>query len=306
MNKMRLLTPYLLFFTLAIFWSFSFLGIRVSITFFSPIFAATLRVAVAFLGLSVAFFFMKTPLRLPWKIAAPLWFQGIIGQALPFLCLFWGEQYVAPGLASIINATVPLWVLAINGFILLKKGTFTVKKTLGLLLGFTGITIIFAPMISMENTTGNSMILIGILSISAMAIFYSISAIFYQKLCTQTPLDFKSSVWHQHIGSLTFLILFSLFTNAWPQTNQLSNLSFDAILAIIYLGIFSTAMAYLIYSYLIGEWGAVRVVSVLYIVPIFSVLWDFLFLQIHIYLYELIGMAIILLGVFFVQRPDES
>lgn len=296
---------YVLFLILAIFWSASFIAIKISIAFFSPVFAAMLRVGVAFAALSILFLFTKTPLRLPLKTAALLWFQGIIAQGMAFVFLFWGEQYIAPALASIINATVPLWVLLINGVILREKKTFTFKKTFGLILGFMGIVTIFTPMLLSDSTPTGTMALIGTISVSGMAIFYAIGAVLYQKLFAQTEINFKASIWHQHIGSFVFLFFFSLCANTWPQTHFLSSFS-DAFFAIVYLGLFSTAFAWLIYSHLIVQWGAVRAVSVVYVVPLFAIIWDILFLHIPVHYYELVGMATILIGVLFVQTPQKK
>jgi drug/metabolite transporter (DMT)-like permease len=304
--KKPLFFTYVLFIALALFWSLSFLSIRISINFFHPIFGTLLRIAIAFLTLSLWFFITKTPLKLPLKISRLLWFQGIIGQALPFLFLFWGEQYITPGLASILNAVVPLWVLMINGFILREKGTFTLKKTTGLFLGFLGIVTIFAPMISDNPDVSDHLIIMGVLALFAMGISYAAGAIFYQKILAKTQVAFKASVWHQHIGSLAFTFIIALLMNTWPHIDSMSDIPLEAILALLYLGIFSTALAFLMYSYLIAEWGAVRAVSVLYIVPVFSVIWDVLFLHLPFHLYELFGMIMILLGVLFVQRPKPD
>ncbi len=297
---------YGLFLLLALFWSASFIAIKISIVFFSPIFAAMLRVAVAFLALTILFYFLKTPLTLPLKTAALLWLQGVIAQGLAFVFLFWGEQYIAPALASIINSTVPLWVLVINGLILQKKGTFTLKKTIGLTLGFTGVIFIFGPMLCLVEHKNMFMTLMGALSVFGMAISYAVGAILYQKLLGKSEVNFQSSVWHQHVGSFVFLFIFSLCANTWPESNALSQVSYDAILAIIYLGVFSTALAWMIYSHLIVQWGAIRAVSVLYVVPIFAIIWDMLFLQLSMHFHEFLGMGIILLGVLFVQRPQKK
>lgn len=304
--KKPLFFTYVLFIALALFWSLSFLSIRISIQFFHPVFSTLLRIAIAFLTLSLLFLCTKTPLKLSAKTTLLLWFQGIIGQALPFLFLFWGEQYITPGLASILNATVPLWVLLINGLILREKGTFTVKKTTGLFLGFFGIITLFAPMISDNPDVSDNLIIMGALAVSAMAISYASGAIFYQKILAKTQVMFKASVWHQHIGSLIFTFIVALLTNTWPLIHSISDIPIEAILALLYLGIFSTALAFLMYSYLIAEWGAVRAVSVLYIVPVFSVIWDVLFLQLPFHLYDFFGMIMILLGVLFVQRPEPD
>lgn len=298
---------YFLFLVLALFWSASFIAIKISIIAFSPIFSAMLRVGVALISLTLLFSFSRTPLKLPLKTAVLLWMQGILAQGMAFVFLFWGEQYISPALASIINSTVPLWVLLINGLILREKGTFTFKKIMGLTIGFAGILLIFGPMLAVKK---DMMTLIGALSVSGMAISYAIGAILYQKLFSQKKtINFKASIWHQHLGSLVFLFFFSMLAGTWPSMSTvfpLSDSTYDAIWAIIYLGVFSTAFAWIIYSHLIVKWGAVRAVTVLYVVPIFAILWDMLFLHLSMSYLEITGVALILLGVLSVQGNSDK
>lgn len=293
---------YFLFLVLALFWSASFIAIKISIIAFSPLFSAMLRVGVALLSLTLLFSCSQTPLKLPLKTVMLLWMQGIIAQGMAFVFLFWGEQYISPALASIINSTVPLWVLLINGLILREQGTFTFKKIIGLIIGFVGILLIFGPMLAVKK---DMMTLLGALSVSGMAISYAIGAILYQKLFTRKKsINFKASVWHQHVGSFTFLFFFSLCSGTWPAINTvfpLSDTAYEALWAIVYLGVFSTAFAWIIYSHLIVKWGAVRAVTVLYVVPIFAILWDMLFLHLSMSYLEISGVILILLGVLSVQ-----
>lgn len=307
-NKNHLFFLYGLFLLLALIWSASFIAIKIGIEFFSPIFAAMLRVAVAFICLTIINFCLKTPLRLPIRIARLLWLQGIIAQGIAFLFLFWGEQYIAPALASIINSTVPLWVLLINGVILRQKKTFTFKKILGLMLGFIGIVYLFAPMLlnHTETDQNSKHLILGALSITGMAISYAVGAVLYQRLLGKTSINFQSSIWHQYVGSLTFLFLVSILSDSWPTTKQLSSFSYEALSAIIYLGVFSTAVAWMIYSHLIVQWGAIRALSVLYIVPIFSIIWDNLFLHMTMSLHQVLGVAIIFSGLLFVQKASRD
>lgn len=263
-----------------------------------------LRVGIAFATLSALFLLMKIPFKLPLRTSALLWLQGLIAQGVAFILLFWGEQYIAPALASIINSMVPIWVLLINGLILRQKKTFTLKKTLGIILGFLGIFVIFEPLLSIQK---NMMTLLGGLSVTGMAIAYAVGAILYQRLFSQAEsINFKASIWHQHLGSFVFLFFFSIFSNEWPQQNIFSTHLLNAWLAILYLGVFSTAFAWMIYSYLILKWGTIRAVSVLYIVPVFAIVWDTLFLHINMHFYDFLGITMILLGVFFVQRSSSK
>lgn len=299
--------PYFIFLSLAIVWSGSFIAIKFSLVAFDPIFAALLRVFVAFFFLSLWFMGTRTPLRLPLKTMCLLWFLGIISQSLAFIFLFWGEQYIAPALASVINATVPLWVFCISTLVFRDKAVLTTKKIAGLLLGFIGILFIFGPLVSFDH---NIMTLLGALSVSGMAISYAVGAILYKRLINPAEVDFKASIWHQHAGSFVFLFFFSCLGQTWPPMDIFTAASWpvlhDAIIAVIYLGVFSTALAWMIYFHLIVIWGTVRTVSVLYIVPVFAIVWDLIFLHLSISVYTLCGVSAILLGVLFVQTAENK
>lgn len=298
---------FFLFAVLSLFWSASFLGIKFSIATFPPIFAALLRVSIAFLALSILFLFMKVPLRLSTKSMLQMWFLGTLSQGLAFICLFAGEQYISPALAGIINSTVPLWVLLINGLILREKNTFSLKKTMGLLLGFIGILFIFVPLVhdSHEHESGLLKIL-GAVFVSGMAISYAAGGILYQKIQTNSKINFKAGIWHQHIGSFLFLLVCSLLFDSWPDARVFSLEHYQAWLAVLYLGIFSTAIAWIIYSYLIITVGMLQATIVLYIVPMLAVIWDMLFLHLTMHFHEYLGIFLILLGVLFAQRLSKT
>jgi len=301
MNPYHSLRAYSFFILLALVWSLSFIAIRFSVDAFPPIFGAMLRVGLALLSLTIMFLFLKARLYVPFKTAVRLWVLGIIAQGMAFAFLFWGEQYIAPALASIINATVPLWVLLINGLILREKGAFGLKKILGLGLGFGGILTIFAPMIVVDESI---MTLLGVLAVCGMALSYAAGAVLYQKFFSDgNQAGFHASVWHQHFGSFAFLLLVSLCFEPIPRISSVTSL---ALFSIVYLGIFSTALAWMMYNYLITEWGAIRAVSVMYIVPVLAIIWDDLWLHLPIETYQIFGVLFILAGVLFVQKPDPK
>ena len=281
-----------LFALLAALWGGSFVAIKFVVRDFPPLFGALLRVAVALAALAALFFWQRRNLRVPAALRHRMWLAGVFAQGLPFLLLFWGERLIAPGLAGIINGTVPLWAFCIG----LARGSeaFTRRKAAGLLLGFAGIAVICAPMLSFSGTRAE---LTGTAAVFLMAISYAVGSLMTRSLLSGgAKADFRANAFHQNCGSVVFLLVASGFTEAWPSPAAVVHAP-AALGSVLYLGIFSTALAFLIYFHLIREWGAVRASAVTYVAPVFAVFWDFVFFRNVPPPSEVVGVAAILAGV---------
>ena len=289
-------THFVLFGLLALMWSGSFINIKVVVDVMPPVFCAMIRVLISLICLGIFFTLMGKPFSFRksegiWRI----WLAGIFTQALPFGLLFYGEKFIAPALASIINSTVSLWALLLGACIYRDTTQWTPLKISGLLLGFLGIIIIFTPSLSQGESD-----IIGIIAIMAMAISYAIGGLINQHVIfPKMNVTFETNLFQQHVSSVIVLLIASLSMESWPNIHLLLNA--HVMLAFLYLGLVATAIAWIIYFYLIKHWGAVRTSSVMYIVPVLAIMWDLLFLHIIPSTTELTGAAAILTGVVLVQ-----
>lgn len=292
---------YILYGLLALMWSGSFISIKILVDTMPPIFCAMIRVLISLICLTIIFTLMgkKFSFRKSegvWRI----WLAGIFTQALPFSLLFYGEKFIAPSLASIINSTVSLWALLLGAFLYRDMTQWTALKIIGLLLGFLGIIIIFAPSISQSENN-----VIGIIAIMTMAISYAIGGLINQHVIfPKMNVTFEANLFQQQISSVLVLLLTSYSLESWSNLTAL--LTTHIIFAFLYLGLIATAIAMIIYFYLIKHWGAVRTTSVLYIIPALAILWDFLFLHITPSKTELVGAAAILTGVVLIQWKKKG
>lgn len=286
----------LLFLLLACLWSGSFIGIKVVVTNWPPLFGAVVRIGLSLFCISLLIMVNRkkvlVPLSLRWKI----WVMGLFSQGIPFALLFWGEQKVSAGLAGILNGTVSLWIFLLALVVLPKVTKFSMSKFTGLLLGLLGVVIIFWPLLSLDKS-----MLVGAAAILVMAISYAIGGVLNQYFLTgETPIDFFTNIFHQQVASFIFLLVVSLLLGQWPSVRTLISEP-EPWLASLYLGVFSTAIAWIIYYHLIREWDGVRASSVMYIVPVLTLLWDYLFYGLKPGISEIMGVVIILAGVTLVQ-----
>lgn len=286
------------FVLLATFWSFSFVFIKISVFSLPPILSACLRVLIAQITLSLLFLATRQKLALPFASAWRIWGIGIFMQGLPFLLLFWGECFVSPALASIINSTVAAWALIFSILIFRDYSQASLSKLSGLVLGILGVSCIFIPLL-MKGGQQNQMI--GALAITGMAMSYGMGSLLNQFFCkSRYKAGFQASLWHQHWGSFVFLVCCTfLFERKFDISPVFSQP--QLLFSLIYLGVFSTAFAWMIYHHLIASWGAVRACSAMFFVPLLTLLWDALFFHIQANRYQIYGVIFILSGVALIQ-----
>ena len=289
---------FLLFIILACLWSGSFIAIKEVVTVWPPLFGAAVRVSIAWLSIMILSRVMGKKTKLSFSIRWKIWIIGLFAQGIPFLFLYWGERSISPGLAGILNATLPIWAFVLALIFLPKSAPFSISKILGLLIGLVGIIIIFWPMVTFEK---NIPTILGTCAVLVMAMSYAIANLLNQYFLKGTvKIDFISNIYHQHCASVIFLILFSLVFEKRPGLTLLLAAS-TPWLACLYLGVLATAVAFLIYYHLIREWDGVRASSVMYIVPVLTLVWDYLFFDNQPGNYEIMSVIAILFGVILIQ-----
>ena len=283
---------------LGLFWSGSFLAIKIAVTALPALFAALMRVLIAQIAFTVVFTLTRQTLKVPFASFWRLWIIGIFLQGLPFAFLFWGERSVAPALASIINSTVAVWTFVFGILLFRDYSQVTLTKISGLILGTVGTLVIFLPLLLHQPDNSK---LLGVLSITGMAMSYAFGALLSQRFgASRFKVSLKACLWHQHWGSLLFLLVVTLvFEHRLDFASVFQNIQVP--LALLYLGLCSTAIAWMCYVHLLFAWGALRTATVLYLTPILAILWDYLFLHIAPHFKELIGVVIIFGGVALVQ-----
>jgi len=291
----------LLFCLLAAFWGGSFVAIKFAVAVFPPSFSAMLRVAVALAILAAVFALQRRKLGVPGPLMRRMWLAGLFAQGIPFAFLFWGERRISPGLAGIINGTVPLWTFIFGLF--LGAEAFTRRRTAGLLLGFAGIAVICSPLIRFSGTRDE---LLGTAAVFVMAISYGIGTRMTRSLLSGSArADFRANAFHQNCASVVFLAAVSLASEPWPSAQVVFG-SPVALVSVAYLGVLSTAAAFLIYFHLIREWGAVRASAVTYVVPVVALFWDFVFFRNVPPRSEVFGVLAVLAGVSLLHAPTPK
>ncbi len=218
-------------------------------------------------------------------------FIGIVGNFLPFYLISWSEQHIQSSTAGILMAIGPILTLVLSHFFTIDD-RFTFTKIISITIGFVGVLFIF-DIDSLFNISSSNVIqLLSKFLIIIAALGYMISNIVaYNTL--------------KHIDSFSitfFATLFGALTSIpflfFSEINQPSLFSFKSVLPILYLGIFPTALAFQLRYHITKKSGPVFLSYVAYLIPIFALLWGFLLLSEKIYFSSIIGITLILFGVY--------
>jgi drug/metabolite transporter (DMT)-like permease len=266
---------------LAALWGGSFVFIRVAAPALGAIPLAFARVslaAAALLALAVAQRRMPD-FRRHWREFAVV---GVVNSALPFVLFSFAEQSITASAAAILNATSPFFG-AIAAAIWLGE-TLTWKKVAGMIVGFAGVAILVGwhP----DAMDRNSLLAIG--ACLAASLCYGLGGTYTRKKLAGVP-SFAIACASQVAASI-------VLAPAAPFASVPGPVNAVVVANVIALALASTAVAYLIYFKLIAEAGPARALTVTFLIPLFGVLWGFLFLGEALSPNMLTGGALIVAG----------
>ena len=240
--------------------------------------------------------------RIAWprtrKEWAPLLVLGITNIAIPFFLISWGEQSIDSAVASILNATVPLFTILIAHY-LLHDDKMTVPKVVGLLIGFAGVVIL------MSKDIGNSLgSLLGQLAIVLASAFYAGSGVYARKTTHAMPGIMRSA------GPLlpaTVVMWLTLLMVESPV--KLPQLGITWI-ALLFLGVLGSGFAFVLSYYLLHEIGPTRTSMVTYLFPLGGVVLGVVFLNEDLSWQLVVGAVLIVLSLIVAnmqsQKQEES
>ena len=272
---------------LSFLWGGSFFFISVAVSELPPFTLVTMRVGLAAVTLWLVLLVSGYPIPKSPEVWRAFVMMGLLGNALPFSLIAWGQTHFGAGLASIINATTPIFTILIAGAFLSDEH-ITPRKMLGVTAGLAGVIALIGPSALLELGT-NTM---AQLAVIGAAVSYSCATVFGRRFKAMgiSPLDTA-------VGQVTASTII-LLPVVWfiDKPLQLANPSLQVWLAILALAIFSTAFAYILFFRILSSSGATNVVLVTFLAPVTASLLGWLMLDEQLQAKHFIGMACIGLG----------
>jgi len=283
---------YLALGLLALIWGTSFLFIKLAVRDMS---SATLVFSRAALGGVTLGLIFAARRQSPFTAGTrrrllPFALMAIFGSLLPWFAFGFGEQSISSALASILNATTPLWT-AVFAYWVTPSERPSPLNDLGVAIGFVGVGVLIAPDLVGQPLRATT---IGTLAIGGAAACYAVAALVQRRrLRGVSPLQ---------VGFWQLALTTPLALAAALPTIGATHLRLASIAAILVLGAGASGIGFLLYYYMMNTLGATRATTVTFLLPVTAVFWGASILHEAITVPILVGMAVILLGVFLTSR----
>jgi drug/metabolite transporter (DMT)-like permease len=273
---------------ICLIWGSTWLVIRIGLDSFTPMFSAGIRFLIASF---IIFFIVKfKEEKFPKdSLAMKLYFfMGIFSFAIPFWLVYWAEQFIPSGLASVLFAAFPFSVFVFSWF-MLKTEELDILKIISIILGLVGVIIIFSDNLNLNITIQ----FWGLLAVLISAIMQGFVAVVLKKYAGYLN-PFTMNAYPLLIAGVSLLAL-SFFTE------NLSKLSFnrESILSILYLASFGTIITFTIYYWLLQRMNVVILSLSSFITPIIAIFLGWLILGEELSQKVLFGSLLVLIGILF-------
>lgn len=277
-------TEWVLLIALSILWGGSFFFVGVAVAELPPFTIVLLRVALAAIALHLAL--RALGVAMPWNRDAWLAFfgMGLLNNAIPFSLIVWGQTQIASGLASILNATTPLFTVLV-AHVLTADERLTRARLAGVLLGIAGVVVMIGPAAMAD--LGRDVL--AQLAVLAAALSYACAGVFGRRFKRMAVAPLATAAGQVSASSLMILPLALMVDRPWTMPVP----GVTALAAILGLALLSTALAYYLFFRILAAAGAVNLLLVTFLIPVSAILLGCLVLGEVLTLAQLAGMALI-------------
>jgi drug/metabolite transporter (DMT)-like permease len=287
---------WLLFVLLGFFWGSSYLFIKIGVEAgLTPFALVTLRLFFGFLLLAGVVLVARERLPRRLQTYGHLVAIAVLSVAVPFSLISWAEQSVDSTLAAVINGAIPLFVIVIAAATLPDE-PFTAGRVAGLLVGFVGVAILvgFDPGV-LAGTD-----LLPALALMGSTVSYAAGGVYARRFLQ----DLRPMVTAMfEIGfALAIAAALALLFDGGIELPIRS----DAWLAVVWLGLFGSGLAFLTFFRLLGRWGATRTSLVAYLIPVYGLVLGAVVLREQVDVRLIIGTALVIAGIGLVNLRRRS
>lgn len=297
------LSPYdrikvvLAFAAVYLIWGSTFFGVHLALKSFPPFLLSAFRLIIA--GAALAIFCVLKKEQLPsWVDTRKNIICGLIIFIGGIVTVVWAQQYISSSLASVI-ITTPFWFIVLDK----KQWKFYFSSNwiiAGLILGLLGVILLVGLKDGSAGKGSEQMQLLSIFIMIAGSFFWVSGSLYLKYKPSQTSVYVSTAI--QLLGAGIFCLLLSCFS-AEPERFSFQAVQTDALLSLLYLAIISSLITFLAYIWLIKVQPPAIVSTYSYVNPLVATLLGWLFAGEHISAIQLMALAIILIGVLFVNIP---
>src|SRR3954471_19879664 len=273
--------------SLALIWGGAFFFIGVAVRHVQPLTYVLLRLSIAATAMWLFLRLKGQRLDLPRGAWRSIFLLALLNNCLPFALFGWGQTHIASGLASILNATTPIWGVVVAHF-LTRDERMSPRKVAGVLLGFGGIVTMIGPSLLSSLGTGA----LAQLACVTASLSYALAAVWARRFRRIGVSPLSVTTGQLTAGAAIMLPVSLIVDRPW----QLAMPPLSAWGAVVALALLCTAFGYVLYFRLIDRAGATNALLVTLMVPPTAILLGALFLNETLAPQDFLGLALIALG----------
>ena len=251
-------SDWLILLGLAVIWGGAFFFIGVAVRHVQPLTYVWLRLTFAAGAMWAYLAWTRQGLGLPKSAWGSIILLALLNNALPFTLFGWGQTHIASGLASILNATTPIWGVIVAHF-LTHDERMNPRKIAGVLLGFGGVATMIGP--SLLSSLGSGAM--AQLACVTASLSYALAAVWARRFRAQGISPLSVTTGQLTAGAVMMLPLSMVVDRPWTQALP----PLTAVGAILALALLCTAFGYVLYFRLIATSGATNALLVTLLVP---------------------------------------
>ncbi len=258
-NPIMGIKEWVLILVLSVIWGASFFFVEVAVATITPFTLVLYRVGMA--ALALWGFVLATGRKMPRSksVWAGLFVLGAMNNVIPFSLIAWGQTIIDSSLASILNAFSPVFSVILAHF-LTREEPVTPNRLIGVVFGWAGVAVL----IGVESIKGGPMVVAGQAAVLGAALFYACAAIFGRRFKHLDPVVVATGM----LTGSTLILVPAAFILETPLTLEPTVWTWAAMAA---LALVSTALAYIIYFYVLGRAGATNILLVTFLIPVSSI-----------------------------------
>lgn len=249
--------------TLAVLWGGSFFFNAVAVRELPSFTLVWLRVAMAAATLLLVLRLLGQRMPTEGRVWAAFFGMGLLNNVVPFVLIVWGQHHIASGLASILNATTPLFTILV-AHLLTPDEKLTPPKAVGVVVGFVGAVFMVGP----DALGGLGTGVTAQLACLAGALTYAFAGIFGRRFKQMGVAPMATAT--GQVCASTVLLLPLMLVVDHPWTLALPHVATWA--AVVGVGILSTALAYVLYFRILAAAGATNLLLVTFLIPVTAIL----------------------------------
>lgn len=287
---------WILFGLLGLFWGSSYLFIKIGVGSITPFSLIAGRLLIGALILGIVLLASRVELPRERRIYGHLVVMACINIAVPFFLITWGEQSIDSALAAILNSTVPLFTIGLAALVFPAEA-ITTNRLAGLIVGFVGVVIVVGRGAGADVGIDG---LAGELALIGSSISYALGVVYARRfvhgLRPMVPAFFQVAIAALITGSLALALEAPWTLRPTPE----------ALFAVLWLGVFGSSAAYLIFFSLVRAWGPTRTSMVAYLLPIVGIVLGAVVLGEVIDARIALGTGLVIAGVALVNSRRRS